>query len=138
MQQRPRRRVMNMRDRVFFVLFILLAGGMFWLLSFDGNSPETRMAKRERLCSDRGADRALSAAETFVRRSLRAPSTAEFPGRNDPAVRVERVADCRFRVSSWVDAQNSFGAMLRSRYVAEIRYDSVTDEWRREDLAMER
>lgn len=137
MQERSKRRVMKMRDRMLFIVFILIGGGSFWLMAYAGQGPENRMEKRERLCSQRGMDTAFSAAEAFVLQTLDTPSKADLPGWNDPAVKVKKLADCRFRVASWVDAQNAFGAMIRIRYAAEVRYDAVTDQWRREELMME-
>lgn len=65
-------------------------------------------------------------AEKFVRERLRSPSTAEFP---------PGTSQCRtshnggvWTVRSYVDAQNAFGAMLRSDYVVVTRYNG-NDNW---------
>lgn len=47
-----------------------------------------------------------------VKKNLKAPGTAQF-GTADFSTTVEGVP---IRVSGWVDAQNSFGALVRNRY----------------------
>jgi hypothetical protein len=67
----------------------------------------------------------ISLAQIYVKRSLKAPSTAEFPslfwnldeyrmGKNNNVVTVQ----------SWVDAENSFGAKIRSNFTAQFDYNS--------------
>lgn len=55
---------------------------------------------------------AQTAAENFVRARLKAPSTARF----NPLLegRVSVLSNGKCLVEGWVDAQNSFGAMLRT------------------------
>jgi len=52
----------------------------------------------------------------FVKQSLRAPATAKFPF----PVRGIYQGDCTFVVSSYVDAENAFGASVRSNYQAHL------------------
>lgn len=66
----------------------------------------------------------MSAAEDYVKQGLKAPATAKFPsqvfsgdwsiGRKDNVVTV----------TSYVDSQNSFGALIRSKFAVQIKYDS--------------
>ncbi|MEZ5715195.1 MAG: hypothetical protein R3D85_08510 [Paracoccaceae bacterium] len=76
-------------------------------------------ALRERECGEKNETLAFVMSQDFVKRQLKAPSTAEFPaGRGN--YRSQAVGDCTFRVSSYVDAQNGFGAMLRTHYSATM------------------
>lgn len=63
--------------------------------------------------------------EDFVKRRLKAPSTAKFQGildgRGDA---VTRLADHAYRIDSYVDAQNGFGAQIRNRFRGEIKQTS--------------
>lgn len=65
--------------------------------------------------------------EDFVKQRLKAPGTAKFPsiweGRKD---HVESLGDNKYRITSYVDAQNSFGAQIRTKFVGEI--EQVTSE----------
>lgn len=69
-------------------------------------------------------DSALFASQTFVRDSLKSPASAKFPtSSDDRGVTVRKSGDCTFTVLGYVDSQNSFGAMIRSRYIAEVTPD---------------
>lgn len=57
----------------------------------------------------------------LIKYKLKSPSTAEFPSSIEASVISK--GDNTFIVSSYVDAQNSFGVVLRTYYVAEIRYN---------------
>ena len=62
----------------------------------------------------------MTAAQLFVERHLKAPSTAEFPWGIDE-YSIASLGDGRWKVSSYVDAQNGFGAMVRSRWNVTLR-----------------
>jgi hypothetical protein len=55
-------------------------------------------------------------AERFVKQELRSPSTANFPA----TAEVRQVGGA-WLVSSYVDAQNGFGATIRNHWTAELR-----------------
>ena len=60
----------------------------------------------------------------MVQKRLKAPRTAKFEwGALDS---VRRVGADHFVMSSWVDSQNSFGAMLRTRFTCVVKDDLVT------------
>lgn len=63
-------------------------------------------------------------AEEDVKANLKAPSTAEFPGRvlESDQWTVNKNGDT-YTVIAWVDAQNSFGAQIRSNFVATYNWD---------------
>lgn len=67
-------------------------------------------------------------AQEFVGGSLKAPTTAKYTKKG-----VKRSGDT-FTVAGLVDAQNSFGAMLRNEFVCEIKYVPSKDEWRKINL----
>ena len=70
---------------------------------------------------------AHTAAKTFVERRLRSPSTAEFPWVRAKEV-VTYLGDQKYRVESYVDAENGFGSMVRSQYTAVI--EDAGDRWK--------
>lgn len=59
-------------------------------------------------------------AEEFVKQALKAPSTADFPWYNSD--RVKSMGNNKYVVHSYVDAENSYGAKLRTWYICELRY----------------
>ncbi len=66
--------------------------------------------------------------QDFVKRGLKAPSTAKFPWMGDSQVIVARSKDQTYTVYGYVDAQNSFGALLRSEYTGVVRQVGE-DQW---------
>jgi hypothetical protein len=61
--------------------------------------------------------------EDFVKEKLKAPSTADFGGQS-----VSGNGSGPWKVTGWVDAQNSFGAKIRTGWTCDIRLDGTT--WR--------
>ena len=69
-------------------------------------------------------------AQDYVDDRLKAPRTAEFE-----RPRIEHLGGGQFVVTGYVDAENSFGAMIRNTYRVEL---STTDgvNWRLGDLRL--
>lgn len=63
--------------------------------------------------------------QTFVQRRLRAPATAKFPPVTED--KVTKYGPNTFMVSSYVDSQNGFGALIRSTYTCEMTVSG--DSW---------
>lgn len=65
-------------------------------------------------------------AQYFVKKELKAPSTAKFASYNDPETSViygmdQAINTDVYKVSSYVDAQNSFGVPLRDHFQVELK-----------------
>lgn len=60
--------------------------------------------------------RAYTEATFYVEERLVAPSTAKWPGIFDGRRDVKSLGRGKYRVKSWVDSENRFGAMLRMHY----------------------
>ena len=66
--------------------------------------------------------------QDFVKKRLKAPSTAKFPWNyRDDDTKILKEGTT-YTVVSYVDAQNSFGAMLRKYYAGQIKQVSA-DNW---------
>lgn len=77
---------------------------------------------------------ARSMAHEFVRRRLKAPATAKFVAYDN----ISRfTGSCDFTVEGDVDAQNSFGATIRSHYIVTLSYQPETDMWQAESVIVE-
>lgn len=69
--------------------------------------------------------------EKFVKDRLKAPASAEFaPGSETHTLAKGKGA---YKITSWVDSQNSFGAMIRTNYTCEVSYQG-DDQWRLDKL----
>jgi hypothetical protein len=68
-----------------------------------------------------------------VMSSLKAPSTAKFPTLDRDFVREHENGN--WRVAAWVDAQNAFGAMIRTHFICILRYEG--NRWQVKDFLLE-
>jgi hypothetical protein len=87
------------------IVFIGVVGALFYFGGCFNESPESK----ER--SDK--IKAYTFAEQFVEQRLKSPSTADFPF--DFMDHVSKIGEDQYKIESWVDAQNSFGATVRNR-----------------------
>ena len=67
---------------------------------------------------------AWTLCEQFVSDRLKAPSTADFSGYSETTITGSGLGP--WKVSGYVDSQNSFGAKLRSRYSCVFTYEGET------------
>lgn len=65
----------------------------------------------------------ISYAQDYVKQGLKSPSTAEFPGTfwGTDDYSVTRYKDT-VTVQSYVDSQNGFGAVVRSKFIVQLSY----------------
>lgn len=69
---------------------------------------------------------ATSYAQLFVKKSLKAPTTAKFPSALDFGIaplknkKGQRITDA-WEVSGYVDSQNSYGAMMRTNWNVKLK-----------------
>ncbi len=76
-------------------------------------------------------------SQEFVKRRLKAPSTARFPRFNDSDVIVTFSADTsKFTVLAWVEAQNAFGVFLRSSYLCSL-WPTGGDNWKSDSVILD-
>jgi len=69
----------------------------------------------------------LIMCELYVENMLKSPSTADFPSSSSSNIRD--LGNNIFEVNSYVDAQNSFGAVIRTNWYCKIQYiGTVEDE----------
>lgn len=64
-------------------------------------------------------------AQQFVKDKLKSPGSASFGSvlkgdYQSPQERVTKTGPDRFRVDGWVDAQNSFGALVRTKFTITL------------------
>ena len=69
------------------------------------------------------AELAWRYCQDAVRNQLKAPSTARFPGYDAVDGLMVRGQDgtVAYQITSYVDAQNSFGAMIRTKFDCVVR-----------------
>lgn len=112
----------------FIVLIALLAllAGLFSLFGPNEPDPEAQ-ARNEKI-------EAYVAAKKFVEDRLKAPATAKFPWYNDDFVSIRD--DGNYAVTAYVDAENSFGANIRTVFNLILR-DAGNNQWQLVDIEIE-
>lgn len=84
-------------------------------LALEGDARRQEAARVEELKS-----RAYEMSQTYVKQRLKSPQTAQFQAYGAADVSVS-YADGWFTVFAVVDAQNSFGATVQTRYLCKLR-----------------
>jgi len=79
-----------------------------------------------------GAIEVYVQAQQFVKQTLKAPSTARFP--LDP-IHVGTDGNGLYQAEGYVDAENSFGAPIRSHWMLNMR--PVGDKWMLETMQID-
>ena len=72
-------------------------------------------------------------SQSVVKKQLKSPSTAKFPYFTSDGVSVTKLSIDKYRVNSYVDSENSFGAMIRVTYSVIIT-STGSDTYKYEDL----
>lgn len=109
---------------------VVIFAGLFAWYEFYYQSEEQAIDRRAtdvaKACEDRIAAYVMS--QNFVKRELKSPSSASFPSITQ--VSAVAVGGCKFDISAFVDAQNGFGAQIRTHYTAKMEYLPDTKMWR--------
>jgi len=122
----------NMRNVLIgcFIFFILCLGSCVTCIS---SIPE------EDPNSWRSEDNSIGAyimMEGFIKDRLRSPASAEFPGVFDGKLdHVKYLGDRKYIITSYVDSQNGYGAMIRSTFIGEIEQINK-DHWSLKSLVI--
>lgn len=103
--------------------WILAIIAVFFLLSKCGGGDHTVSP------SDDESSAALSMCQDRVKDRLKSPASAEFASRLKSTITKPSSSVQRYYVVSHVDAQNSFGAKLRSSFTCDIEFVGKKDSW---------
>ena len=96
------------------------------------SSPEEQ---EEASCKDSVSAYVMS--KQFVTQQLKSPSTAKFPDFGSEGVEARflgKEAGCKHYVEGYVDAQNAYGATVRSSYYVIMEKVRGKDLWLAHDL----
>lgn len=65
---------------------------------------------------------AYNVSMDFVKDRLKSPSTAKFPSSSEKNQHTKYLGNDAYEIVSWVDSQNAFGAMIRTKFRCEIKF----------------
>ena len=104
-------------------LFVILMAIVIIIAIFDpeslDNAPETSWT-------------AYDYAQEIVKNNLKSPASAVFPDYQESF--VNELGKYEWRVETYVDAQNSFGAMLRTNFTIVVKHDRKNQKWSYSDF----
>ena len=103
---------------VIIVIILLGAGGWFYFAA-QQNEAQTKKADEVDIYIQ-----IYIQAQEFVKQGLKSPATAKFPSL---AIQVDDLGDKRYKVLSYVDSQNSYGALLRNDWTVIMKLSE--NEW---------
>lgn len=99
-------------------IFLILVLVVIMFMMFGG-SDSTSNTKTSSPTSSDYAVASYVQAKNFVSSVLKSPSTADFPFFGEGV----KVGTNTYKVSSYVDSQNGFGAMIRSNYIITLKFN---------------
>ncbi len=112
------------------IFLVVVIVNVFSIIFFsDQRSDETAAVQKASMTPEQKqaqADEALMSdakwqCKQFVEKTLKAPSTADFQNYNDFSAWGSEAGGGPFGVTGYVDAQNSFGAKIRTNFRCELR-----------------
>jgi hypothetical protein len=114
-------------------ILIVLAIG-FFMLATNNRRSGTTPATPTSYSSKPDVSAPITYAQGFVRRRLKSPSSASFPWSFDE-YNVTDLGLGHWRVSGYVDAQNGFGATIRTHWSVEMQDEGAS--WKLLDASIE-
>jgi predicted nucleic acid-binding Zn ribbon protein len=100
-----------------------IVAGLLWLFVFIMIVSGINSCSNDLVVDNSGADdgKAHIIAQSYVKNVLKSPSTADFPTFDYTAYDLE---NNKYKIISYVDSQNSFGAEVRSNYSVILSYNN--------------
>jgi len=102
------------------------------MIAGSTDSNKNNKQKQKNLSSWKKKDNSTSTyyvvTESVIKPYLKCPSTADFPYAHNKDVYILRYEDTKYSVNGYVDSQNSFGAMIRTRYTARVE-ETFEGKW---------
>jgi hypothetical protein len=105
----------------------LFVGLVLWVRSCLSTSQSTKSPK-----APHDTVAAYSICQQFVEERLKAPGSAKWPWIHTDQV-TEHLGNGKYRIKSYVDSQNVFGAMVRTHFVCVVQHVDGA-KWRLESL----
>jgi hypothetical protein len=106
---------------LFLILFVL---GVISSVFDSSSKPGSKKPSGDEIA-------AYTMSQTFVKRELQSPGTAEFPSllweKRDVRVTYDTSTGL-YTVRAWVDAENAFGAKIRTNHIAVVQQTGA-DTW---------
>jgi hypothetical protein len=113
------------------IIVLILTVSIFYIFAATHEQTPTRNWR-----TDPDPAAACVMMQEFVKRELKAPSTAKFVRPGEIGTRCEYQGNQRYFVRGYVDAQNSYGATVRTGYQGIIE-QTGTHSFRKIELVID-
>lgn len=117
------------------VVSFLFSAILLCVVACSPEDEKTPEQKSEAKCKDEYT--AYDMSRRFVKDMLVSPSTADFPYKSSAGVSILYEGDCKHSIYSYVDSQNSFGGMIRTKYYVQVQNVKGTDTWNLLDVKIQ-
>lgn len=115
-----------------FVVIVIMLWGVVSLIgnhnSYSGsdNESDNKNVNEDTRYTGNYSDKILAYnyAKDFVKKKLKSPSSAVFPDSQHKVDNTEYVGNATYEINSYVDSQNSFGAMIRTNFSCTIYFEN--------------
>lgn len=94
------------------LIIVVLSAFLSWGINHEKPAPDTKID-------------AFVSSQVYVQQNLKAPSTAKFASVAESS--IQKINDSQYQVTSFVDSQNDFGAMIRTKYT--VIMERIEDKW---------
>lgn len=116
---------------VILVIIILIIFGV--KKCYSDNNNENSQEKQKELFKATKQD-AVVHSHLCIEKYLKSPGSADFPHQSDDS--IDQINDSTFVVLSYVDSQNTYGALVRTYYKMTVVFD-VNGNAKCEDMKLE-
>jgi len=124
------REISKAKNKKIIIIVLIAIGFVVFMFIININ-------KEKEVVNKASPENAYYISQQFVEDRLKSPASAEFPRFSNSGVSVSYTGNDTYKVSAYVDAQNSFGALIRTYYKCEARYNKSSDKWMLIDLKMD-
>jgi len=107
------------------IIYIFLLVICCILVGCGDNSSE-KDKKFSQLDIDEQHSYLMVAAEDTIKNNLKSPSTSKFPTYNN--AQFKSIGENEYEITSYVDAENGFGATIRSYFTVKVKIDENYNE----------
>ncbi len=109
----------------FILMIVLVVGGWMWISSDSSVETQTQTEWHQ----EDASIMAYVKVETWVKEELISPGSAKFPSIFDGQQGNVKRNGQVYTINSWVDSHNPAGALIRTRFTAEVE-QVADDNWR--------
>jgi len=105
------------------IVIVVLIGALFSIIVepiINANIPHNTPAPTEDYSG--GSPNAYRMCQQFLEKRLKSPATAVFPKQAEIETYTVRDKKDAFQIRGYIDAQNGFGALIRTYYICEVSY----------------